>query len=340
MSIFISVRSPHRVALSAALSIAALAGLAAAPALADPDILFRAAHASAPSSTGHLALEFLDKELREKTEGRIGLEIFPSAQLGGEREAVENIQFGNIDLTFVSSAPVASFAPAFFAFDIPFLFDDRAQAYAALDGEIGQEILAGLERSGIVGLAYWENGFRQLTTGNKEVHSPEDLAGVKMRTMENEVHIAAWRAIGANPAPLAFNELFTALQQGTFDAQEGPINLFYDMKFNEVQNYIVKTNHIYSPWPLLASPEKLALLSPEDRAIFDQAVIEATAYQRGLAAEADDTAEAAMTDVTFIDLEPAAKEAFAAKVAPIVDLVREKAGAELVDRLLAATGKN
>ncbi|GGF81663.1 C4-dicarboxylate ABC transporter substrate-binding protein [Paracoccus acridae] len=324
----------------AILSAALLCTTIATPALAQPDVLFRAAHSTATTSTGHQALEFLDKELREKTEGRVGLEIFPSSQLGGERESVENIQFGNVDLIFVSSAPVASFAPAFFAFDIPFLFDNREQAYEVLDGEIGQEILAGLESSGIVGLAYWENGFRQLTTANKEVRSPEDLAGMKMRTMENEVHIAAWREIGANPAPLAFNELFTALQQGTFDAQEGPINLFYDMKFNEVQKYIVKTNHIYSPWPLLANPEKLAALSDEDRAIFDQAVIDATAHQRQLAAEADTKAEAAMTEVTFVDLEPAQKEAFAAKVAPIVDLVREKAGADLVDRLLTATGKN
>lgn len=324
----------------AILSAALLCTTIATPALAQPDVLFRAAHSTATTSTGHQALEFLDKELREKTEGRVGLEIFPSSQLGGERESVENIQFGNVDLIFVSSAPVASFAPAFFAFDIPFLFDNREQAYEVLDGEIGQEILAGLESSGLVGLAYWENGFRQLTTANKEVRSPEDLAGMKMRTMENEVHIAAWREIGANPAPLAFNELFTALQQGTFDAQEGPINLFYDMKFNEVQKYIVKTNHIYSPWPLLANPEKLAALSDEDRAIFDQAVIDATAHQRQLAAEADTKAEAAMTEVTFVDLEPAQKEAFAAKVAPIVDLVREKAGADLVDRLLTATGKN
>lgn len=331
MSIFNSVR--------VMLSISVAAGLMAAPAFADPDVLFRAAHASAPTSTGHLALEFLDKELREKSQGRLGLEIFPSAQLGGEREAVENIQFGNIDLTFVSSAPVASFSPAFFAFDIPFLFDNRAQAYETLDGPIGKEILAGLEASGIVGLAYWENGFRQLTTANKEVHSPADMAGLKMRTMENEVHIASWREMGANPAPLAFNELFTALQQGTFDAQEGPINLFYDMKFNEVQKFIIKTNHLYSPWPLLASPEKLSQLSDEDRAIFDQAVLDATAYQRQLAAEADVKAEAAMTEVTFVDLSTTEKEAFATKVAPIVDLVRSKAGEDLVGRLLTATGK-
>lgn len=336
MSMTITARGLRR---SAAWAVLATALAGAAPAFADPAVLFRTAHSTAPTSTGHQALEHLDKQLREKTDGRVGLEIFPSSQLGGERETVENIQFGNVDLTFVSSAPVAAFAPSFFAFDIPFLFDSRQQAYEVLDGPIGKEILASLESSGMVGLAYWENGFRQLTTADTPIHKPEDLAGMKMRTMENEVHIAAWRAVGANPAPLAFNELFTALQQGTFDAQEGPINLFYDMKFNEVQKYITKTNHIYSPWPLLANPEKLAQLSPEDRAVFDQAIIDATAYQRQLAAEADDKAEAAMTEVTFIDLTPAEKEAFAAKVTPIVDLVRQKAGADLVDRLLAATGK-
>lgn len=322
------------------LSLATVAGFGVAPALADPQIVFRTAHAGAMTSTGHQALEFLDRELREKSDGRIGLEIFPNSQLGGEREAVENIQFGNIDLTFVSSAPVASFAPAFFAFDIPFLFADRAQAYEILDGEIGQEIMATLEPAGMVGVAYWENGFRQLTNSRKVIRTPDDLAGFKMRTMENEVHIAAWRAVGANPAPLAFNELFTALQQGTFDAQEGPINLFYDMKFNEVQSFVSKTNHIYSPWPLLANPDKLASLSAEDRAIFDAAIVLATEYQRDLARTADDKAEAAMPTVTFTELSPAELGAFVAKVAPIADLVRQKAGDDLVTRLLAATGKN
>ncbi|MGX5667972.1 TRAP transporter substrate-binding protein [Rhizobium daejeonense] len=325
-----------RAGIVAAFAVAVSYGTAAQ---AEPEIIFRAAHASAPTSTGHKAFEFLDKELREKSGGRMGLEIFPNSQLGGERELTENIQFGNVDLTFVSSAPVASFAPQFFAFDVPFLFQNREQAYKVLDGEIGQEILKSLDDKGMVGLAYWENGFRQLTNNKKEIRSPADLAGLKMRTMENEVHIAAWRAEGANPAPLAFNELFTALQQGTFDAQEGPINLFYDMKFNEVQKYISKTNHIYSPWPLLGNPEKLASLSPEDRAIFDQAVKDATAYQRGLAKDADDKAEAAMTDVKFTTLTPEELKAFSDKAAPIVELVKQKAGADLVDRLLAAAAQ-
>lgn len=321
------------------LAIALAATGFVASAKADPETLLRAAHSSAVTSTGQKAFEFLDKELREKTGGRIGLEIFPASQLGGERELIENIQLGNADLVFVSSAPLASFNAQFFAFDIPFLFKDRPQAYAVLDGPIGQELLASLDSVGIKGLAYWENGFRQLTNSKKEIRTPEELAGMKMRTMENEVHIAAWRAEGANPAPLAFNELFTALQQGTFDAQEGPINLFYDMKFNEVQKYISKTNHIYSPWPLLANPDKLAGLSAEDRAIFDVAVKNATAYQRELAKEADEKAEAAMTEVTITTLTPEELQAFKDRAAPIADLVRQKAGKELVDRLLAETSK-
>lgn len=328
-----------RVALVSTVATVASGGFLVSQAQAEPDMLLRAAHSSASTSTGQKALEFLDTELRKKTDDRIGLEIFPNSQLGGEREAIENIQFGNIDLTFASSAPLASFAPEFFAFDLPFLFSSRAQAYSVLDGDIGKEIMHSLDGKGMVGLAYWENGFRQLTNANKEIYSPEDLAGLKMRTMENEVHIAAWRAEGANPAPLAFNELFTALQQGVFDAQEGPINLFYDMKFYEVQSFITKTNHIYSPWALLGNPDTLANMSDDDRAIFMQAVKDATDYQRKLAKEADDKAEAAMTDITFTTLTPEQHEAFVKKAAPIVDLVKEKAGADLVNRLLAETGK-
>lgn len=318
---------------SAAVAVVAVWG---APAHAEPEILFRAAHAAPTTNTGHKAFEFLDKELREKTDGRIGLEIFPNAQLGGEREAIENIQFGNIDMTFVSSAPLAGFNSQFFAFDIPFLFKSREDVYGILDGEIGKELLAGLEEVGIVGLTYWENGFRQLTNSKQEIRKPEDLADLKMRTMENEVHIAAWREIGTNPAPLSFSELFTALQQGTFDAQEGPINLFYDMKFYEVQDFITKTNHIYSPWPLLMNPDSLARLSDEDRAIFDAAVKAATDHQRTLAKEADDAAEAAMTDVTITTLTPEELKAFSSKMGPIYDAVKKKAGEDLVNRLIAA----
>ncbi|WP_138472220.1 TRAP transporter substrate-binding protein [Poseidonocella sp. HB161398] len=310
-------------------------GTLATSAAAEPEILLRAGHSSSTTSTGQHALELLNERLMERTDGRMGIQIFPNSQLGGEREQIESIQLGNLDMAFVSTAPVASFDQDFFALDLPFVFKDRDSVFRVLDGEIGQGLLDGLQDVGLVGLAFWENGFRQLTNSKHEIHSPADLAGMKMRTMENEVHIAAWREIGANPSPLAFSELFTALQQGTFDAQEGPINLFYDMKFYEVQHYITRTNHLYGAWVLLASPDTMMMMSDEDRAIFLEAVAETTADQREMAIEADAKAIAAMPQVTITELSADELKQFSEKMDPIYDLVGQKIGTELVQNLIA-----
>jgi len=327
-----------RLAAIAAATTLCAAGLAGRAQAAEK-IVLKAGHAASTSNTGHQALEHLAKELAAKTDGRITMEIFPNSQLGSERELVESIQLGNVDMTFVSSAVLGNFNKEFFALDIPFLFKDRASVYRVLDGDIGQGLLASLDKVGIKGVAYWENGFRQLTNSKKVIKSPADLEGMKMRTMENEVHIAAWKAEGANPAPLAFGELFTALQQGTFDAQEGPINLFYDMKFNEVQKYITKTNHVYSPWPLLINPEVYERFSDADKKAFLQAVKDTTAYQRELAQKADEKAEPAIPTVTFTSLTPEELAAFSSRMGPIQEMVKKKVGGDIVDRIVAETGK-
>lgn len=314
-------------------------GLFGSAALADPEIIIKMGHAASVTTPGHIAMEQVDAALRERTEGRVGIEIFPSAQLGGERELIESIQLGNIDMAFVSSAPLAAFSEAFFVMDMPFLFKDRDTVYRVLDGDIGQEMLAGLSNVGILGLGYWENGFRQLTNDRHEVRTLEDLAGLKMRTMENDVHIAAWRAVGANPAPLSFGELFTALQQGTFDAMEGPINLFHAMKFNEVQHFITRTNHIYSPLVLVMHPDTATKLSPADMAILKDIIQEITPTQRALTAEADNTAIAAMPKVKITSLTAEELAAFSSKMGPVYDLVKERAGADLVDRITAAAAQ-
>ncbi|HEY9209708.1 TRAP transporter substrate-binding protein [Acidovorax soli] len=309
------------------------------PVVAAENIVLKVGHAATASNTGHLALEFLGKELKEKTKGRVSMEIFPNAQLGSERELVESIQLGNVDMAFVSSALLGNFNKQFFALDIPFMFKDRPGVYRVLDGAIGQGLLDSLNKVGIQGVGYWENGFRQLTNSKKLIKSPDDLKGMKMRTMENEVHIAAWKAIGSNPAPLAFGELFTALQQGTFDAQEGPINLFYDMKFQEVQKFITKTNHVYSPFVVLMNPNVYKRFSEEDKKIFATAFSNAKVYQRDLAQKADAKAEAAMPKVTFTTLTPQEFAKFADKMGPIYDQVKKKVGPEIVDKILAEVNK-
>jgi tripartite ATP-independent transporter DctP family solute receptor len=333
-------RSSRFVRMAAvALGVCAFSLAVSAPATAADKIVLKAGHAASPSNTGHKAFEFLGKELAEKTNGRVTIEIFPNSQLGSERELVESIQLGNVDMTFVSSAVLGAFNKQFFALDIPFLFKDRASVYRVLDGKIGQDLLSSLDKVGIKGLGYWENGFRQLTNSKKVIRSPKDLEGMKMRTMENEVHIAAWKEEGANPAPLAFGELFTALQQGTFDAQEGPINLFYDMKFFEVQKFITKTNHVYSPWPVLINPDVFNRLSPEDQKILVAAVEKTTQYQRKLAQEADEKAAAAMTDVTITELTPEEHAAFAERMTPVQAMVKKRVGADIVDAIIAEVNK-
>lgn len=306
---------------------------------ADKTVVLKAGHASSTTSTGQTAFEFLGRELAEKTNGRITLEVFPNSQLGSERELVESIQLGNVDMAFASSAVLGNFNKQFFALDIPFLFKSRESVYRILDGEIGQSLLDSLASVGIKAVAWWENGFRQLTNNKKAIYSPDDLKGMKMRTMENEVHIAAWKEEGANPSPLAFGELFTALQQGTFDAQEGPINLFYDMKFYEVQNHITKTNHVYSPWPLMINPDVYNSFSDEDRAIFHAAVKKATDFQRAQAQKADDKAVANMSGVTITELTPEQHAAFADRMGPIHEMVKKKVGAEIVDRIIAEANR-
>ncbi|QKS26777.1 TRAP transporter substrate-binding protein [Vreelandella titanicae] len=323
---------PNQFLRSAALA-AGLCAVFTGPAVAQ-NLVLKAGHAASTSNTGHKAFEFLGQELAEKTDGRIVVEIFPSSQLGSERELVESIQLGNVDMTFVSSAVLGSFNPQFFALDIPFMFKDRDGVYRVLDGEIGQDLLSSLEQVGIKGLGYWENGFRQLTNNKQEIRSPEDLEGMRMRTMENAVHIEAWREVGANPAPLAFGELFTALQQGTFDAQEGPINLFYDMRFHEVQDYISLTNHVYSPWPVLINPDVYSRLSDEDKIILEEAITKTTEYQRDLAQKADEAAIAAMPDITITELTPEEIEAFASHMDPVYEMVEERVGSEIIDAIL------
>ena len=315
---------------------AAGAGSAAAPA-AEQKLVIKVGHAATESNTGHKGLVEFNRLLGEKTNGRISLEIYPNSQLGSERELIEAIQLGSVGMAFVSSAPLGGFKKEFFALDLPFVFKDRPTVYKVLDGEPGQYQLKSLDDINIKGLGFWENGFRQLSNSRLPVKSPGDLKGIKMRTMENEVHLAAWKELGANPAPLAFGELFTALQQGTFDAQETPINLFRDMKFFEVQKFITKTGHLYSPFVVMMSKSIYDGLSDADKTAVAEAFEAAKAYQRDIAQKSDAEAEAAMTDITFVELSDAEKEAFRAKMGPVYDLVKKKAGDEIVNKVIEAT---
>lgn len=298
----------------------------------------QAAHGAAETTAMHDGWVEFKRLVEERSEGNITVEIYPNQQMGGDREIIEATQIGNLTMCSPSTAPLAAFNNAFFVLDLPFLFANRDQVYEVLDGPAGVELLGTLEEFKLKGLGYWENGFRNFTNDTRPVKSPADLTGLKVRTMENEIHLAAWRGMGANPTPMAFGELYTALQQGTVDGQENPFELIYSTKFHEVQKYITKTQHIYSAYIPLMNLEFYNSLPAEYQTLIDQAIVDATAVQRANAAKKDADIEVMLSETNEITiLSDAELQAFRDAMAPVADMVKEKAGAEITTMFLDAT---
>lgn len=219
-------------------------------------------------------------EVEKGTQGRYKCQHFPNSALGGEREQIEAVQLGTQDLVNTSTGPVGNFVPEVKIVDIPFLFRDYDHARKVMDGPIGQDILGKFPSKGIVALAWTENGFRHMTNSKRDIVKPEDAKGLKMRTMENKVHMDGYRTFGILPTPMAFPELFGALQQGTVDGQENPIPVILSSKFWQVQNHLSLTAHVYSPALLLLSPKVWNKLSDADKKVFLDAARKAGAAQR------------------------------------------------------------
>lgn len=225
----------------------------------------------AQNSHQGVAIDTFAKEVEQRTAGRYKIKTFYNGALGGERESIEAVQLGTQELAFSSSGPVPNFVPETKILDIPFLFRDKAHARGVLDGPIGQELLAKFDSKGFKALAWAENGFRHVTNNKRAVNSPEDLKGLKLRTMENPVHIQAYKALGIITTPMAFPEVFTALQQGTVDGQENPLPVITSAKFEQVQKHLSLTGHVYSPCILVMNKAAYEKLSAEDKKHFLEA---------------------------------------------------------------------
>ena len=219
-------------------------------------------------------------EIEKNTQARYKCQQFPSSALGGEREQIEAVQIGTQDIVNTSTGPVGNFVPEVKIVDIPFLFRDYDHARKVMDGPIGQDILAKFPAKGLIALGWTENGFRHMTNNKRDIVKPADAAGLKIRTMENKVHMDGYRTFGILPTPMAFPELFGALQQGTVDGQENPIPVILASKFAQVQKHLSLTGHVYSPALLLMSPRIWTKLSDADKKIFTEAAKKAGAAQR------------------------------------------------------------
>lgn len=272
-------------ALGLLLVLALALGLFSTQGFAEAEYVIRGATSNVESHPHYLGLAKFSELLDEKSGGRIKLETFHSGTLGSERDIVEGMQLNTVQVGAITSAPLSGFTDSFLIFDLPFLFSSVGAARAVCDSEIGVNILNSLEPAGLKGLAFMENGMRNVTNNVRPINTPEDLKGIKIRTMENPMHMAAFSEMEADPTPMAFGELFTALQQGTIDAEENPFTVIYSSKFFEVQKYLTITNHLYSPTALLMSLDFYETLPEELKAVVTEAAVEAAAYERQMCDE-------------------------------------------------------
>jgi tripartite ATP-independent transporter DctP family solute receptor len=247
---------------------------------------------------------------------------------------VEGLQLGTIDLVVTSTGPLGGFVPKMFVVDLPFLFRDREHAYKVLDGPIGRDLLDAFSAKGIKGLAFWENGFRQITNNVRPIEKPEDLKGIKIRTMENKVHLASFKAFGASPTPMAWSEVYTALQQKTIDAQENPIAIIYHQKIFEVQKYLALTGHFYSPTPLLMSLKVFESLPKDIQKIMLDTAIECATYERNLLRDSE-AKQIAEVKAKGMQVTTPNKKPFLDAAAPVYKEFEAQFGKETIDRIVA-----
>ncbi|SCZ82063.1 TRAP transporter substrate-binding protein [Acidaminobacter hydrogenoformans] len=245
------------------------------------------AHDYTTNSPYHEAAVKFKELVEAKSEGRMEVQIYPAQQLGSAREMIEGMQMGTIEMVWTPTAKFAGFDQRLTLIDLPYLFKDEDTMWKALEGELGQKLMGYLEPIGIKGISFCAEGYK-IFTANKPIKSPEDFAGMKIRTMEAPVIMAQFKAWGANPVPIDFAEVYNALQQKVVDGQENPIITIHDMKFYEVQDYLSVADHAYLTYFLSASKKWYDGLPEDLQKIVMDSGLEMTEYHKGLIKDAND----------------------------------------------------
>ena len=324
-------------------SIAAAVAVAAFGAASAQDIKDRTIKFTTQNPKGHplvMGMEKFAEVVTAKSGGKIKVNLFPGGVLGGDAAVVSAIQGGTIEMASMNSGILASQVKDFEVFDFPFIFANGKEADAVVDGPFGKKMHAKLEPKGLIGLTYWELGFRQITNSKRPITKVEDVAGLKLRVIPNAINLDWTKALGANPTPLAFPEVYAALEQGAIDGQENPLTVIQANKFFEVQKYVTLTNHQYNPQSVLISKKFWDTLSAAEKKIISDAAAESTVYQRAQArAQATTALEAVkkggmqVTELSAVEL---AK--FREKMKPVIDK-HGATSAETVKELQAELAK-
>ncbi len=226
------------------------------------------------------AVRFFAKEVEKATGGKMKVRAIGNASLGSDTQMQQALIGGAQEMMVGSTATLVGLSPAMAVWDTPFLFSSVQEADAVLDGPVGEKVKGTLEPKGMVGLVYWENGFRNLTNNKRPIAKVEDLQDVKLRVMQNNVFLDSFKALGANAVPLPFSELFTALETKAVDGQENPYNTVLSSKFYEVQKYLTVSNHVYSPWIMTVSKKWWDGLSAAEKKVLQDAAIKSREFER------------------------------------------------------------
>lgn len=295
--------------VSLVLSVTLAASLLSGCGIANrPEYVARLGHAQVPSSPIHEGAVYFADLVAKKTNGRVAIEIYPSGQIGAERDMVEMVGMGAVTMGMSIASVCAQFQPGVDAVCLPFLFESKESVYRVLDGEVGKKIFSAMEKSDVTVLSCFENGFRQLGC-NREVNSIDDLAGLKLRAPEGDIYTKTWGALGVNVTATPWNETFAALQTGVVDGEEAPLAVFSSSGLGEVAKYFAYINYMYDPMVFYVNSDWYQSLPEDLRQAVSEAVTEATDYQRQMVAEQEAAAQKELEEewgVTFTnpDLAP------------------------------------
>jgi tripartite ATP-independent transporter DctP family solute receptor len=290
-------------------------------------------HAINEQDVFHLAALKFQEDVAAKTNGEITVSVYPNATLGDERNLLESLKMGTVDMGIVTGGPVINFLPSFGVLDLPFLFSSPEHAYKVLDGPIGQGFMTEMERLGWKCLAYGERGFRNLTNSKRPIEKPEDVKDLKIRVMQNPIYIDSFTALGANAVPMAWTEALTALQQGTIDGQENPLNVIAAYNINESNKYLSITRHAYAPNIMVMSVRTWRKLTPEQQAIVQECAIAAAKFNRDIDNEKEAEWLQQLKDAGMAVSEPD-PAAFREAVSSVYQKYEEQFGKELIQSIL------
>ncbi len=311
---------------------------------ADAATTLRLGHVVADNSSLDKGLDYFAKLVSDKSGGELKVQVFPNSALGDNTAMMEQLQFGSLDMMAPSVAALSGFTPSTAIFDLPYLFKNEAAAEEVLDGPLGDTVDKALEPQGFHLLGWMTQSWRHLTC-NKEVTKPADVVGIKIRTMDSKYHMAHFNTLGASAIPMAMSELYTALQQGTIDAQENPYTNIVNSRFYEVQKYVVETGHIYDACPLIISTITWKRLSDDQKKIIQEAAVEAVKWERAEVKKDDGIfrEQVKKSGTNVIQLTPEQRAEFRKAAQPVYDkFVKEQGqtGADAVKAVEAVNAKH